>query len=207
MNTLIAVLVNPRSAVLMLALGAVLSALTCENALAQPAGPAAEGAAGVPESADSSGVPRLELSPTALNFGEVWQGERAAGEFTVRNVGTAPLTLTLKSSCGCTVASKPRSPLEPGESDTFRITYDTFKRKGKANQTVTLTTNDPDQPNVRIAVTGEVKPLYSTSPAEGLVFDRLTSDSQVTQTLRIESNTRGCPSEVASDQPDRSRSS
>ncbi|NLG41633.1 MAG: DUF1573 domain-containing protein, partial [Phycisphaerae bacterium] len=106
MNALIAALVHPRSAAVILALCVALSVLTWESALAQPADPAAKGAAGTPESAGSSGVPRLELSPTALEFGEVWQGERAAGEFTVRNVGTAPLTLTLKSSCGCTVASK-----------------------------------------------------------------------------------------------------
>jgi hypothetical protein len=139
----------------------------------------------------STGAPRLELTPAALDFGEVWQGERAAGDFTIRNVGTAPLTLALKTSCGCTVATKPRTPLLPGESDTFRITYDTLKRKGKAQQQVTLTTNDPEQPSVRIAVSGEVKPLYSTSPAQGMVFDRLTSDSRVSQSIRIQSKYEG----------------
>lgn len=183
-------LVRCRQAAVVAALFAALSALGQDSGAARPSG-SADRVATAEESAAAAGAPRLELTPTALAFGEVWQGERAAGDFTVRNVGSAPLTLAVKSSCGCTVASKPRSPLAPGESDTFRITYDTLKRKGKAQQQVTITTNDPDQPNVRIDVTGEVKPLYSTSPAEGLIFDRLTSDSQVSRSIRIQSKYEG----------------
>jgi hypothetical protein len=190
MATLTVNLVRRRRAARVLGFCAALSAIALTGAFAQPGGSANQ-AAPKEESATSTGTPRLELTPTALNFGEVWQGERAAGEFTVRNIGTAPLTLAVKSSCGCTVASKPRSPLIPGDSDTFEIKYDTLKRRGKAQQQVTVTTNDPDQPTVHIAVTGEVKPLYEASPQEGLIFDRLTCDSQVSKSIRIKSKYEG----------------
>jgi hypothetical protein len=139
-----------------------------------------------------SGRPKLEISSTLLDFGEVWQGEPVAGEFTVRNVGTAPLTLSIKSSCGCAAATVPKSELAPGEQDSFRITYDTLRRRGKASQQVTLLTNDPDQPTVVIHVRGNVKPLYVTDPPEeGLVFHGLTTDQVATRKLRFESRYDG----------------
>ncbi len=172
----------------------VVALIASPLALAQDSPPAKPDSASPPASPPAgSGTPRLQLSSTSMDFGEVWQGEPAIGDFTLKNVGTAPLTLSVKSSCGCTVATKPRSPLPPGESDTLRISYDTLKRKGKAHQQVTITTNDPDQPSVQIAVNGEVKPLYAATPTEGLIFDRLTSDSQVTQSLRIQSKYQGGP--------------
>ena len=79
----------------------------------------------------SQGGPRLELSPTVFNFGEVWEGMPARQEFAVKNTGDAPLTLTLKTYCGCTPVTRPKSPLPPGESTTFTVSYST-KRKGPA---------------------------------------------------------------------------
>ncbi len=133
---------------------------------------------------------RIEIDSTAMEFGDVWQGEAAKKSFTVKNVGTDALTIAVKSSCGCTVATKPKSPLAPGESDTFEIKYDTIKRKGKAQQTVTLNTNDPTRPAVRISVTGNVRPLYAAIP-EAIMFSRLRSDTAATQSLKIVSRYEG----------------
>jgi len=139
-----------------------------------------------------AGTPKLEISSTLLDFVEVWQGEPVAAEFTVKNVGTAPLTLSVKSSCGCAAPTPPKSPLAPGEQDTFIITYDTLRRKGKASQQVTLSTNDPEQPTVVIFIRGNVKPLYVTDPPEeGLVFHGLTTDQVATRKLRFESRYDG----------------
>ena len=129
------------------------------------------------------GGPRAELSPTELNFGEVWQGTPAKGEFTLQNVGTAPLKVRVKSTCGCTPVTKPKSPLAPGESTTFTISYDTLKRKGRANQRITLTTNDPVHGKFEIKVTGNVKPLYKATPRDGVFFHKLHADSRLTQTV------------------------
>jgi hypothetical protein len=110
----------------------------------------------------------------------------AAGTFTIANIGDAPLTIEVKSSCGCTVPSKPKSPLLPGESDELNISYDTVKRKGRARQRVTLITNDPSQPRSVITVTGNVKPLFRATPGDGIFFHRLTRDAEVTNTITLE---------------------
>ncbi|MCK4343200.1 MAG: DUF1573 domain-containing protein [Phycisphaerae bacterium] len=144
-------------------------------AASQPAGPS----------------PRLELSATEFDFGVVWKGTPAEREFTVKNVGEAPLTLSVRSSCGCTVATKPKTPLPPGESTTFKISYKTTT-KGKARKTVTLMTNDPDQPQVKIPVHGEVKPLFTGNPQETIFFKGLESNSQESMTIKLE-NQYGSP--------------
>lgn len=138
-----------------------------------------------PEEHEPTGTPRMELSPTDMDFKEVWQGQVVAREFTVKNVGTAALTVSTTSSCGCTVATKVKSPLEPGESSTFKITYST-SHPGKAQKTVTVTTNDPERPSVVINVTGTVKPLVTGRPSDRFFFRDLAPDSIESQTIRLQ---------------------
>ena len=70
---------------------------------------------------------RMKLSPSEFDFKEVWQSQPAEGEFSIENVGTEPLTLDTRSSCGCTVATKLKSPLDPGETTKFKISYNTSR--------------------------------------------------------------------------------
>ncbi len=133
----------------------------------------------------TTGTPRLELSPTEFDFKEVWPGDPAEGEFTIRNAGTAPLTLETKSSCGCTVVSKPKPRLEPGETTTFKISY-TTTRAGTANKSVYLTTNDPEQRSVTIKVVGTVRALVAATPSDRIAFHNLDIDSVESKTVRLE---------------------
>lgn len=133
----------------------------------------------------AGGNPKMELSPLDFDFGTVWQGGLAQREFTIRNSGTAPLTVDAKSSCGCTVPTRPKTPLEPNETTTFTITYNTNHR-GEANKNVTLTTNDPDQPQVVIKVHGQVKPIYAITPSESIVFQGAEANKVASQTVKLE---------------------
>jgi hypothetical protein len=159
-------------------------------ALASPSAPPSTAPTTLPAVATSenpaAGPPRMELSPTEFNFNEVWQGAPAEGEFKIKNVGTGPLTLNTTSSCGCTVATKPKSPLEPGETTSFKISYNT-SHTGNAQKTVTITTNDPQQPAVAIKVSGTVKPLVAATPADRISFSDLEVDSVQSQTIKLES--------------------
>lgn len=133
----------------------------------------------------TTGTPRLELSPTEFDFKEVWPGDPAEGEFTVRNSGTAPLSLETRSSCGCTVVSKPRARLDPGESTTFKISY-TTTRAGPAQKSVQLITNDPEQRSVTIKVVGTVRALVVATPSDRIAFNNLDPDTVESKTVRLE---------------------
>ena len=120
-----------------------------------------------------------------FDFGEVWEGAPARGEFTVKNVGDAPLNVALKSTCGCTVVSDPKTPLAPGETTTFTITYATT-RVGKANKLVKVMTNDRDQKQLQIPVRGTVKQLFELKPGRTIAFNQLEDTDQKTRTILIE---------------------
>jgi hypothetical protein len=133
-----------------------------------------------------SGSPRLEVSSREWDFGQVWQGEPLSHEFTLANVGDAPLEfIQVRTSCGCTTPSNPKSPLQPGETDKMTVKYDSKRKARRTNQTVTLLTNDPTQPEVVLHVVGEVLPLYEIKPTDGLLFGQLLRSSAEQRTVEI----------------------
>ncbi len=149
-----------------------------------PATPAPNFVELTPKDAAPQGTARMVLSPTVFDFGTVLEHQPAVGEFTIKNVGDAPLTIASKSSCGCTVATRPKSPLAPGEETRFTITYST-KRAGKANKKITLTTNDPTQPTTVINVVGEVKAVFTAAPSSMIIFRDAQVDSRDTVVTRL----------------------
>ena len=129
---------------------------------------------------------QMKLDPQVLDFGEVWEGEPVSREFTVKNTGVAPLTMSVRSSCGCTVVTNPESPLAPGKETKFTISYTTINRPGPAHKTVTLVTNDPEQRSVKIDVKGEVKPVVEITPGRRITFQGLEMASVATETIKLE---------------------
>ena len=129
------------------------------------------------ETTESTGTPRLQLSTQEWNFGQAWEGQPLECEVVLTNIGDAPLTFTrVRTSCGCTTPTDPKSPLAPGESDTIKIRY--RKRLGRADSKVTFETNDPIRPRAVIRVKGHVKSIFRRSPKEGLLFGLLSRSSR-----------------------------
>jgi hypothetical protein len=174
-------------------IGAIAVLSFCGWAFAQGQTPPPASQPAPPEATQptSGPSPRLELSPTKFDFGEIWQSMPVKRDFTIKNTGQADLTIGVRSSCGCTVATNPKSPLPPGESSTFSITYDS-KRLGQADKKVTLSTNDPAQPNVDIAVVGKVKQVFKTSPDDRIQIKDLEPASAARAVLKLE-NAYGRP--------------
>lgn len=128
---------------------------------------------------------RIEVTPREFNFGEVWQGAAVKREFTVRNVGPGLLTLDVEAECGCTPVTKPRTPLAPGESSQFTVSYNTT-RPGDVHKKVKIKSNDPALPVDAIAVSGKVNPIFDTTPAAGMLqFDELEVNEEAARTLTL----------------------
>lgn len=130
-------------------------------------------------------APKIELSETTWDFGTVWAGMPAEKEITIKNTGQGPLNISVRTSCGCTQAKKPKDILQPGESDTMKISYSTKKKPGKVSQTVTIQTNDPTNPQATIKVEGDVKAVYTAEPGPYIQFGRLSKTSKDTQKITI----------------------
>lgn len=85
--------------------------------------------------------PKIEFKEETINYGTVTKGEDSGKrKFEFTNTGDAPLIITnVKSSCGCTVPSKPSEPILPGKSDFIEVQYN--MNPGPISKSITVESN------------------------------------------------------------------
>jgi len=94
------------------------------------------------KNADEVAMPKIEVDQDFFDFGEMNQDESITTEFRVKNIGDAPLLIrSAKGSCGCTVPEWPREAVAAGRDAIIKVTFNSGKKEGKQNKTVTLVTN------------------------------------------------------------------
>ena len=98
---------------------------------------------------------KMSFKSETVDYGEIAKGSDGIRVFEFTNVGDQPLIITkVKSSCGCTVPSKPDGPIAPGASSTIKVKYDT-NRVGPIRKTVTVYSN-ADEPIKPLKIKGKV---------------------------------------------------
>ena len=93
--------------------------------------------------------------------------QEAVAQFKYENKGTKPIQIkNVRSSCGCTVASLKKNDVAPGEKGELTATFKIGGRTGVQQKTVTVETDDPNQPvtnlvlQATIAQALEIQPLF-----------------------------------------------
>jgi len=102
--------------------------------------------------------PVLTFEKLEHDFGEVREEDgRVSAVFTFKNEGMAPLILNnVTASCGCTVPSWPREPIEPGQTSSITVTYNANGRPGKIDKRITVRSN-ASEPVQYLHIFGTVK--------------------------------------------------
>ena len=111
----------------------------------------------------SQGEAQIGLETTALELGDMANGEIAERIVAVSNEGDAPLVVeTVTTSCGCTTAVLEPMTIAPGESGILRITFDSGAHgpdlRGPLLRQVTLVSNDPALPEAVVEVKANILP-------------------------------------------------
>ncbi|MCS7240005.1 MAG: rhodanese-like domain-containing protein [Candidatus Bipolaricaulota bacterium] len=106
-------------------------------------------------------TPRLSVSEEVYDFGEVKEGVLVVHNFILSNVGDSVLTFTQqpKTTCGCTSAPLHKTSLAPGESIALEVRFESTGYGG--NQVVRYVyvySDDPEAPQIRLAIQGYVAP-------------------------------------------------
>jgi hypothetical protein len=85
--------------------------------------------------------------------------------FALANTGTDPLRITeVTTSCGCTTTSYPQT-LRPGEHGVLQAKLASSPIwKGRVEKEITVMSNDPDQPSMKLQLVAQVRPLLQISP-------------------------------------------
>ncbi|BBO89574.1 DUF1573 domain-containing protein [Desulfosarcina ovata] len=92
-----------------------------------------------------------------FTFDSVLEGMAVTHAFVIENHGTAPLkVLKVRTSCGCTTAQRPNA-IAPGSSGELVVNGNTGGYGGTHfNKSITVYTNDPVAPQIRLWIKGPV---------------------------------------------------
>ncbi len=91
---------------------------------------------------DTQHLASMDFKEEAYRFGEVQEGVVIKKYFSFMNSGTEPLVISdVRTSCGCTTAEVPKTPVEPGQSDSLLVQFDTKGRPGYNSKAITIVAN------------------------------------------------------------------
>ena len=106
--------------------------------------------------AQSINNPQLVFKTDTHDFGEVKQGTETIYEFVFENKGSTPLIISnVEKQCGCTTPEWTYKPIKPGEKGVIIVKYDS-NRIGPFNKSVTVHSNDSDNPQLILKIRGNV---------------------------------------------------
>lgn len=122
-------------------------------------------------------APRIVFDQSVIELGRILDDVVAEKATTFRNAGDADLIITgVHSTCGCTVGrigkteivgeahAGIREVVKPGESMELLIRFNPSGKRDAQSQRVTLTTNDPTQPQAVVEVRAFVEPVVKVDP-------------------------------------------
>ncbi|HWQ91414.1 MAG TPA: DUF1573 domain-containing protein [Clostridia bacterium] len=114
-----------------------------------------------PAASASTGAPKIQFADPVFDFGRIKSGDLAKHIYYFTNVGTAVLEVpNVHPSCGCTTAGEWTKRVEPGETGTLAIQFNSLNFRGPVLKTISVTSNDKTQPVVILQLKGTIwKPI------------------------------------------------
>jgi len=100
--------------------------------------------------------PKAYLENTNYDFQMVTQGTAVKQSFNIINRGKTELVIRkVDCSCDCIEVSYPQK-IRFSKEGVFNMVMNTSKKKGSVSETITIITNDPDNPKIVMHITGLV---------------------------------------------------
>lgn len=108
------------------------------------------------ETISKTAQPRISFTETQHDFGVVKEGSTYNYTFKFKNNGKGTLVISdIKTSCGCTAALISIKEVKPGGDGTLKVELDTKDRVGRMSRTITIVSNDPEEPNKVLTIFAE----------------------------------------------------
>lgn len=137
------------------------------------------------DKATEAAAPRAVVVEKAFEFKEALEGDVVTHAYIIENRGIAPLdVINVRTSCGCTTAQRPKT-IAPGEKDEIVVKGNTRGYGGRTfGKTISVTTNDPDQPKIVLTFKGQVARFAKIEPRginlRGSVGEALQAEATIT---------------------------
>lgn len=163
-----------------------------------------EGHRDAPKSAEKAKVEQKDTGETKLNpdeapsivfenpnhdFGTVYSGEKAEHLFKFENRGKSDLVIKqVRTSCGCTAAASTKENIPPGGSSEIKATFSAGQDPARVKKEITVTTNDPVTPQVKLSMAGNVIKEVVTKPS-WINFGAITKGDTGAKTIEVSPGT------------------
>jgi peroxiredoxin len=168
-------------------LAAALLVVTIQSATAQTPAPQTQPA--LPPGHTLGRAPRIHVEQPTHDFGQVWSGTVNKHTFKIQNLGQEPLKITkIQRSCGCTVAGEYDRVIGPGALGELTLSINTNRFAGSFSKSVTVISNDPQNPKIKLTLTGNARPYIKVQPLAA-DFGTLGEDEAKTVILKLTNNT------------------
>ena len=143
-----------------------------------------------PEAVKPEGpAPIIKAVDPVKDFGTTWVGPTLKHTFTIKNEGDAPLEISkVRPACGCTVAGAYPKTIEPGQTGKFPFSVNSNKLRGKYAKSITISSNDPVTPALKLKIRGECKRYVEVLPTNAN-FGKVTTNEPQERVLTITNNT------------------
>lgn len=112
--------------------------------------------------------PRLYVAERVKDLGTILEGDVHVVRWQLENHGSADLVIQrIQASCGCVVAelSDDEKVIPPGGSLELRANFNTQGRSGAQVKAVTVSSNDPAEPALKLEFTADLQFLFVVKPA------------------------------------------
>ncbi|MDR4509861.1 MAG: DUF1573 domain-containing protein [Candidatus Brocadiaceae bacterium] len=131
--------------------------------------------------------PKIKFEEISYDFGEIYTDETVKHVFKFKNIGNGELIIEkVKSSCGCTAALISKKTLKKGEEGEVDVTYRSGKYPGKANKTISVYSNDPENIIKKLTIKGNIIEEVTVEPKK-INFGVIRKGEESTKELIIES--------------------
>jgi hypothetical protein len=102
-------------------------------------------------------APKIQVDAPMLFLGKILEGDSVEFQYTITNTGKDPLVVrNVTALCGCTASVIDKKKLKRGESTIVRAKFRSDGREGPQEKYITVISNDPVTPELRIGFKAEV---------------------------------------------------
>ena len=151
---------------LTLSLGIVTSQANPPTASPPPAVPAL-----APAAADTNAPgPKIEFATPIHDFGKIKSGDPVKYTYYFTNTGNQVLEVSrVQPSCGCTTAGEFTKKVEPGQTGSIPIQFNSGNFNGQVFKTITVSSSAKNQPTVVLQLKGAIWKAIEFQPAYSVI--------------------------------------
>lgn len=143
----------------------------------------------------TTNVPRLVCDEPVFDFGTRDPSETVEHTFVIRNAGTLTLEITrVHPGCGCTVANISEKNVPPGGESHITARLSLQGRSGPQQKTITVDSNDPNQPQIILTMKGVAGAALNVQPPQ-ITTARIAPGTRPTATVFV-SSADGAPFKI-----------